>query len=135
MTQSTHVPSNAIELPTPNPDFPILTRAVSNVLFPENGENPVTWMLSGEHPLVAGHKVVRMFVNDDGVEIYSVSADGRRGMRNLVPMAQIRLIEEAMTLDLFVEELYDAESRNEEPEPDPEPDPGPVVPSANELPS
>jgi hypothetical protein len=52
-------------------------------------------------------------------------------------MAQIRLIEEAMTLDLFVEELYDAESRNEEPEPDPdpEPDPGPVVPSANELPS
>ena len=129
------VPLRTVELPAPG--FPMLTRMVSNCLFPEsNGkEVPTTWIVGQPHPLVPEMKIVRMFVDRGGVEIYSVSGDGKTGMRNLVPMSWIRLTEEAMPLDVFIEELEAAESEEpeepEEPELEPTPAPNgqPVPPS------
>jgi len=128
MTQ-TNTPTRTIELP--QPQFPMLTRFISNALFPENrrgvlDSEPVTWTLSQAHPLVPDMKIIRMFVDRGGVEVYSVSADGSKGMRNLVPMNWVRLIEEAMPLDVFVDELAASESdEDDDPEDlvDPEPDP------------
>jgi hypothetical protein len=134
----------------PEPGFPMLTRMISNALFPEaqtktvgcphckgsisleqsTKEEPITWIVGQAHPLVPQMKVMRMFVDRGGVEVYSVSDDGKAGMRNLVPMSWVRLIEEAMPLDVFVEELAAAEEDEPEPEPepgDPEPEQAPVT--------
>ena len=115
---TTNIAPKIVELPEPR--FPMLTRMISNPLFPPEsgrGEEPITWGLGTLHPLVAGMKVVRMFVDRGGVEVYSVSQDGN-GMRNLIPMHCIRLIEEAMPLDVFVEELAAAESPEDDDDPE-----------------
>jgi hypothetical protein len=115
----------------------MLTRMISNALFPESGRGaldsePITWMVSQPHPLVPDMRVVRMFVDRGGVEVYSVLSDGSKGMRNLIPMNWVRLIEEVMPLDVFVEELAAAESDEDDDDPndpalDPEvPPPAPV---------
>jgi len=128
----------------PEPGFPMLTRMVSDAFFPEtkqqvmgcphckqsismpapsdkDKQEPVTWLVSKPHPFIPDMKVMRMFIDRGGVEVYSVSGDGKSGIRNLVPMGSIRLIEEVMPLDVFVEELTAAE--NDDPDPD-DPDPG-----------
>lgn len=108
----------------PPPQFPMLTRMISNSLFPENGrEDPITWAVGEPHPLASGVKVIRMFVDRGGVEVYSVSSDGKAAVRNLIPMSWIRLIEEAMPLDVFVEELAAAEAGDDDDPDDPPPDP------------
>lgn len=103
-----------IELPPPG--FPMVTRMISNALLPIDGgsQAPATWVVSQPHPLVPDMMVVRMFVDRGGVEVYS--HDGRNGMRNLIPMTWVRLIEEVMPLDVFAEELAAAES--DEPDDD-----------------
>jgi len=141
MTMQSLPAVQAIELPKPN--FPMVTRMISDPLFPESKpqtvgcphckgnisvsapsdkQEPITWIVGQAHPLVPDMKLVRMFVDSGGVEVYSVSSDGKAGMRNLVPMDSIRLVEEAMPLDVFVEEITAAEE-DDEPD-DPEPDPG-----------
>jgi hypothetical protein len=118
----------SVELPEPG--YPMLTRMVSHALFAENGkENPVTWVVTKPHPLVPEMRVVRMFVDRGGVEIYSVSADGANGMRNLIPMTQIRLIEEAMPLDVFIDELAAAEDDEDEDADDPDDATGDTAPA------
>jgi hypothetical protein len=154
MTMSTGgVPATKpVELPEPG--FPMLTRMISDTLFPSthsqtigcphcskpitidrtaDKEEPVTWIVGQRHPLVPEMKVMRMFVDRGGVEVYSVSDDAKAGMRNLVPMSKVRLIEEAMPLDVFVDELVAAES-DEPDDPDggdPEPEPLPAVITTN----
>jgi len=156
---TTSVPAvQTIHLPPPG--YPMLTRMVSNPLFPDTKsqvmacphckqslsipvpppgkEEPITWIVGDRHPLVPDMKVIRMFIDDTGVEVYSVSADGKAGMRNLVPITSVRLVEEAMPLDVFAEELADAEEDDSGPEgpespegPDPDPAPPPAVPVVN----
>jgi len=88
---------------------------ISDPLFPpdanaqDKSEQPVTWVVSHVHPLVPSMKIVRMFIDGTGIAIYSVSDDGITGMRNLVPMDRTRLVEEAMPMEVFVEEIADAE--------------------------
>ena len=86
---------------------------------------PITWAVSQAHPLVPNMKVVRMFVDRGGVEIYSVSDDGQNGMRNLIPMHWVRFVEETMPPEVFVEELDAAEAgeTDDDDDPDDEPDP------------
>lgn len=138
-------PITTIQLPAPTPGTPILARMVSNALFPEAemrnvqcphctqrhqvsvGKNkqdePIVWELNKPHPLLPDMLLVRMFVEDDGVEIYSVAKDGTGGLRNLVPMSTVRLIEELMTPRVLVDELTEAEEGNAESfEEDDEPD-------------
>lgn len=107
MTQSNHVPTKVVQLPSPQ--FPMLTRVVSDPIFSQR-EEAMTWAIGAAHPLVPEtYKVIRMFADRGGVEIYSVSSDGKNGMRNLIPTDKVRFIEEAMPLDVFGDELYAAE--------------------------
>jgi hypothetical protein len=135
-----------VQLPASGPIM--VTRIISDRLFPESAARvvgcphckqnisvpvpaekdpePVTWIVSQAHPLMPDMKVIRMFIIDSGVEVYSVSNDGKSGARNLVPMKSVRLTEEAMPLDVFAEELEEAEDDNfpgGDPEPG-DPDPG-----------
>ena len=99
-----------IELPAPTPGTPMLMRMISDPLFPPEAgakDEPLTWVVSLAHPLVPDMKVIRMFVEDVGIAVYSV--DGKIGMRNLIPMERTRLVEEAMPLEVFADELYRAE--------------------------
>jgi hypothetical protein len=92
------------------PSTPILTRVVSNPIFSDR-EEAITWAVGQPHPLVPdAYKVIRMFIDLGGVEIYSLSLDGKNGMRNTIPTGKIRFTEEAMPLNVFGEELYAAES-------------------------
>lgn len=76
-----------------------------------NGSNsPTIWTIGKEHPFTPECRVVRMFASDVDVEIYSCTPDGKSGMRNRIPAAGITLIEEAMPIDTFVEELSVAEN-------------------------
>lgn len=104
-----------ISLPQPNPECPMITRVISNSLLPDDqGDKPITWVLGAPHPLVPDTTVVRMFVDRGGVEIYSKPNDNKVGMRNLIPMSWIRLIEEAMPIHVFVEELAAAEADDDD---------------------
>jgi|GEM_PF-2362727 len=154
-----------VQLPVSGPIM--VTRMISDRLFPDSAQRvvgcphckqnisvplpadkdpePVTWIVSQAHPLMPDMKVIRMFIIDTGVEVYSVSNDGKSGARNLVPMKSVRLTEEAMPLDVFADELEQAEDDNfpgagDDPEPgdpdpgDPEPQPGrplPALPAQN----
>lgn len=110
------VPMKTVELPAPQ--FPMLTRVVSSPIFSER-DAAITWGVGAPHPLVPEtYKVIRMFVDRGGVEVYSVSNDGKSGMRNLIPMERVRFIEEAMPLDVFVEELDAAESAGDDDDDD-----------------
>jgi hypothetical protein len=94
----------------------MVTRMISDPLFPappeapDKTEQPVTWVLSHPHPLVPSMKVVRMFVENGGIAVYSAADDGSTGMRNLIPLDRTRLVEEAMPLEVFIDELGQAES-------------------------
>lgn len=109
-----------IKLPPPRANSPILTRMMSDSV--ENGP-PLVWILAKEHPLNNGWQIRRMFVDSSGVEVYSVSPDGQHGIRNLVPMSRVRLVEEAMSLEVFVEELAVAEEDDDDDDSDLEPEP------------
>jgi hypothetical protein len=116
-------------VPIPEPGFPMLTRMISDPVFPaEKGklDEPVMWTVGRQHPFVPEMSVVRMFVDRGGVEIYSVSNDNTSGARTLIPMDRVRLIEEAMPIDIFVDEIDSAENDDEPDEPnDPKPSPSP----------
>jgi len=113
-------PVRTVELPAPG--YPMVTRMISDPLFPpeQSGarEDPVTWAVSQPHPLVPEMKVVRMFIEPGGgVAVYSVSSDGTKGMRNLI--GRVRLVEEVMSLDIFIDELDRAEAEAEGDDDDP----------------
>lgn len=108
MTTPNGTPSmKVVELPQPT--FPVLTRVISKPFFNDREEG-VTWKLGEAHPLMTDMKVIRMFADQDYVEIYSVPTDkGVHYTRNRIPLSSIRLTEEAMPLEIFVEELAAAE--------------------------
>ena len=115
----------------PAPGYPMVTRVISSSLLPDSKgkEEPVAWVVSQPHPLVSQVNIVRMFLDRGGVEIYSVSQDGKAGMRNLIPLSHVRLVEEAMPIDVFIEELNAAENDDDiEPE-EPEQEQKPQVAS------
>jgi hypothetical protein len=132
------------------PTYPMVVHMISNPMFPgerevdANGqltgrvgkEEPIHWVVSKPHPFVANFNVLRMFMDRGSVEVYSVSADNARGMRDVVPMHCVRLVQEAMPMDIFVEELEAAENDDDEDDLDLEPgEPGaPAPPPAPEPP-
>jgi hypothetical protein len=120
------VPAKTEARELPEPGYPLLTRMISNPIFPSSPQakdEPITWVLGKQHPFIPEMKVMRMFVVDGSVEIYSVSADGHSGIRNVIPMVCIRLIEEAMPIDVFIEELANAEDPEGDGDPDDTDDP------------
>lgn len=117
----------------PDPGFPMLTRMITEGLFTEKGtpatanapatptvqpkDQSLTWVVSEPHPLLPDCKVVRMFVTEDGVMVYAWPSDGKAGMRNLIPNSRIRMVEEVMPPEVFIEELAAAESDDEPDDP------------------
>ena len=122
----------------PEPGYPMVTRVISDSIFPADPpgskDEPIVWMIGVQHPFIPEMNVMRMFVDDVGAEIYSVSADGRSGMRNMLPMSHIRYVEEAMPLEEFVEELTAAENGDDDEPDDPQDDPDPDAPEEPEAP-
>lgn len=121
--------SNGSLIRLPPPEFPLLTRLISESLLPrevvigtrrgnqgqpveitEQRESAITWTLHSDHPLIPDMKIVRMFYTEETVDIYSVSKDGKNGVRNIIPVNRVRIIEEIMPIELFVEELTAAEA-------------------------
>lgn len=103
-------------LPNPNPECPVVTRMISNSLLPnsEGKDEAITWVLGQPHPLSPDTVVVRMFIDRGGVEVYSKPHDNRLGVRTLIPMSCVRLVEEAMPFHVFVEELTAAEQDDDD---------------------
>ena len=128
---------------------PIVRLVVSDPLFPasvldaagqpipgqfKESLEPVTWILRRPHPFVPDMTIVGLFLNKDGIEIYSTN--NKMGMRDLIQMKSVRLIQESMLMPVFEEELYLAESGEDDdddpPDPgSPESDPEPEAPRAN----
>lgn len=113
----------------PEPGFAMLTRVIASPPVPEPPQGappgtrgtaePMVWTVGQPHPLAPDMKVVRMFLDCEGVEVYSLSSDGKAGMRHYIPMSWIQLIEESMPLDVFVEELaVSKDGSGGEPEPE-----------------
>lgn len=129
MTMSAPTPQVQRTIELPAPGYPMVTRMISDPLFPPEvpgaRDEPVTWVVSQPHPLVPDMKVVRMFEEGARVVIYSVSADGQTGMRNFIPMARTRLVEEAMPLEIFIDELAVSESGEDDDPPDDSPEASP----------
>jgi hypothetical protein len=123
------------ELPPPNPEAPMLVTVFTDNLVPDDRDNnaSVVWAVSKSHPYVPGVKVLRMFIalERGGIEIYSVSEDGKICMRDLVPMSRLRLAQEAMTSEIFIDELAAAEEGGDDDEDEPEDEPETTQPSAN----
>jgi hypothetical protein len=126
MTMSAPVPTaRTIELPPPG--YPMVVMVITDDLT-DNSKPRIHWVVSKAHPFVPDMNVMRMFPDREGyLEVYSVSSDGKAGMRDLVPMIHVRLAQEAMPLDVFAEELYDAEAGDDADDPDLDPgsDPDP----------
>ena len=109
----------------PDPQFPMIM-----LVFADNIDDTgvVQWLISKPHPFVTDVNVVRMFVDGrGGVEVYSVSSDGKKCMRDFIPMDRVRLLQEVMPLDVFIEELAEAEAGDPEDD-DPEPVPEDIAP-------
>jgi hypothetical protein len=111
--------TNTTTVDLPAPGYPMLTRMISESLLPDEKtgkETTVIWIVGSPHPLVPKVKIVRMFLDRGSVEIYSVSEDGKAGMRNRVPEHRVRFTEEAMPIDVFIEELAAAEIGDDDEE-------------------
>ena len=122
-----------IKLPDPQP--PIFSRMVTNPILDNSG--PVFWSVGGSHPLEpeGGLRIVRMFIVPGGVEVYSVSGDTAAGVRNFMPMALVRITEEAMPIDVFVEELRDAEAGDDDEDENEDDDDEPLDEPDNQRPA
>jgi len=121
MTQP--APNNRRIIELPPLKYPTVTRVVSDPLFPADqgtgippspGVEPVLWLLGGNHPF-SGAKIVRIHFDDLAVEIYAVSGGGAP-TRNIIPMSRVRLLEEEMPVEIFIEEMTAAQE--EEPDDD-----------------
>jgi len=112
-------PTKIIEL-TP-PGFPMLKLMISDmVISNDSKEGSLIWAFGKQHPFVPEANVVRMFIDRGGVDIYSVSQDAKSAMRDHVPMHHVRLIQEAMPIDVFAEELAEAEAGEDDDDDDPD---------------
>jgi hypothetical protein len=106
----------------PTMSYPRIMLMVTDNLFPAQGSENSTlhWGVAQVHPLVQEMKIVAIFMRGDGVlEVYSTKdADGqgqkKSGMRDLIPIRRVRLIEEVMPFDIFLEELRVSELGGDE---------------------
>lgn len=121
-------------LAPPNPESTTLVRVVTDS-FPTDDDDGkkklITWILNYPHPLANGAKILRMFFEDGGIEVYS--SDGHMYVRTFVPERYIKFFDETMSEETFVDEVAASEEEDEPdlPEPDPaEPEPDPPAAAA-----
>lgn len=146
MTQP--APNNRRIIELPPLKYPVVTRVVSDPLFPADqghgvspspGVEPVVWLLGANHPF-SGAKIVRIHFDDLAVEIYAVSGGGVP-TRNVIPMSRVRLLEEEMPVETFIEEMAaaddDTDPDDDEPDDDDdnEPSDSPDEPAIEDRPT
>ena len=115
----------------PPPQFPMLVLLITDSI---EGSGMTKWIVSEKHPYVPDLSVMRMFNDRGGIEIYSASSDAKSCIRDFVPMARVRLSQEAMPVDVYVDELRAAELGDGDEEEDESVEPEPDEPST-EAPS
>ena len=127
MTMPVAPGTRVVELPPPQ--FPMLMMMFTDKLVPDKSTSPVSqWVVSKEHPIDPTVNILRMFADDEGVEVYSATADGTC-IRDFIPVRFIRFTRETMPPDMFAEELEKAEfADDDDPDPDPEPEPEVSIP-------
>lgn len=110
----------------PPPGFPMVLIVITdNIAETGGGKSTIHWMVSKPHPFVPNMLVARMFADSTGVEIYSSPSDGKGScMRDVIQMSRVRLVQEVMPPDVFIEEIADAESEDDE---EPAGDDGPEI--------
>jgi hypothetical protein len=114
------------ELKLPTASYPVVNRVLSDNPFPPTvvtpgivpPVQPVLWLLGEAHPMMPDMKVMRMYVvMGVAVEVYSAAANGTMGCRHTIPWPFVRLCEEVMDPETFVEEITEAErDSGDEPE-------------------
>jgi len=141
MTQSGHQSPQGL----PELTFPRIMFMVTDHLAPqplEQGQRPPPtdeWKVGDNHPYVSDMRIVAMFRDGDVIEVYSMSSKSG-GMRDVVPLSRVRLIQEVMPPEVFAEELAHAElgypddDDPDDPE-DPEELPSPSPRATSEAPS
>ena len=144
MTQPQSYPLPTSAPTMPEASYPMLVHVVTDPIFPPKVDStgrslpdePTHWALSKEHPFVPGFRVLRMFLDEDGLVVYSIGPDNKSGMRDLV-MARVRLAQEAMPVDVLIEEIEDAEGEDDDPpgEPDAPQEPGQSTPAPQPAPN
>lgn len=109
-----------IQLPLPSP--PVATRVLSRPIYAGDGTDPISWILGRKHPRMPSMTVVRMIYTPAGVEVYAAGVAPETNeevfMRVSIPAQDLRLVEEAMPLDVFIEELEAADASDDSYEDD-----------------
>ena len=120
MTQPSTEPKKPLELPEPN--YPMVNRVLAENPFPPSGGSvELLWFEVGKpHPLSSEQSVVRMFFQTGengvpfGIEIYCAVQGGKVGGRSTIPWSLVKLVEEVMPAEIFVEQITDAENAGAE---------------------
>ena len=118
-------PTNVHTLQIPAASYPITNRVISTAPMPLDPPAPnvpaaqhLMWEIGKKHPLLPTADIIRMFsVPGESVEVYSkhdMKEGGSVGMRNTIPWHSVRLVEEIMPGDVFIEELTEAEDARDE---------------------
>jgi hypothetical protein len=111
------MPTAGVNIPPPT--YPMVVHMISDPMFPPDVDpqtkalaqsEPIAWVISKPHPFVSKFTVMRMFLAGAVVEVYSISEDHKVGMRDVIPIHAVRLVQESMPIDIFIEELVAAEN-------------------------
>lgn len=95
--------------------YPRIMLMVTDCVVPfENADanTMLHWSVGGLHPFIEGARIVAMYFNDTGVDVYSTRVNERgerEGMRDHIPMTRVRVCREAMPFHVFAKELAAAE--------------------------
>lgn len=90
----------------------------------DDASHTVKWAVGDKHPFASIYQIVAMYVVEPFVEVYSISGAAKAGIRDLIPIQRIRFAREHMPMDIFAEELGNAEiAADEEDDNEPEPEP------------
>ena len=105
------------EIRVPDANYPVVNRVLADPL--DGGTEGLIWEINKAHPMFDGFTVIRMFVSEGQVEIYSTPSAGpaKMGLRHTVPMSRVRAVEEFLDPATFVAEIAELERGDEPSEP------------------
>ena len=112
------------ETTLPEPVYPRIMLMITDCLVPKAEgvkEEPMCWAVTGPHPFIETAQVEGMFMNGDGIDVYSVRRDetgGVEGMRDHIPLFRVRIFRESMPFDIFRNEIARAELAEDEDDDD-----------------
>jgi len=115
MTQQ--FPPELLELPPM--EYPRIKVMVTE--HPNRSTERLRWIVGETHPLLGDSKIVAIYANEDFVEVYSLTAGFKSGIRDIIQIDHVRLLQEVMPAGIWRDELERAELGSPDDGPD---DPG-----------